>query len=395
MSRLRSCFRVLPALVALAAPLLSARPACAVHLFGTDARNTSAPTGSLANSGWQYAGYYHYNAITNPDGTPGGDFDNSLIWPIAPNWFVAAKHTVDSSAAGLTQWSVNYSGNNYGITEIVNHPTADLSLIHINGTIDSFAPLYTGSDETQESVPLYDANGNIRTDANGNPLTENVGKQMMVYGFGGLTPDLNSPILTQDGRQAGWNWKGGFHYLAWGTNRARSVEYDTRPGSETEYLRFTYEKPTLDNGDPNPHYTGVNEGFGAPEDSSAGIFIQEGGVWKLAGVLYGIDAEYDKDGKLFSDPRYGHDIFWGAIYDARGLYQMQYNEQGQQTGFELITGDNPVPTGDYATRLSTFRPWIGSVTGITAAPEPGTAGLLLSGGLIGLTFRRTRRQKHD
>src|SRR4051794_1862734 len=40
-------------------------------------RNTSVPTGTLSNSGWQYE----------------GQFNGVLVTPIAPQYFISAEHT--------------------------------------------------------------------------------------------------------------------------------------------------------------------------------------------------------------------------------------------------------------------------------------------------------------
>ena len=62
----------------LSAGLIVTAPSKAVILYGTDdpSANTTAPTGELAGSGWQYQGY----------------FSGFLGTVIASNYFVTANH---------------------------------------------------------------------------------------------------------------------------------------------------------------------------------------------------------------------------------------------------------------------------------------------------------------
>src|SRR5437879_1228019 len=92
----------------LIASLLAAAPAQAVILVRSSIRNTSAPTGSNYNSGWQYQG----NWASGFTGTP-----------IAKNYFLTAGHVGGSVGANI--W---YSGVNYPTTSVYDDPNTDLRI---------------------------------------------------------------------------------------------------------------------------------------------------------------------------------------------------------------------------------------------------------------------------
>ncbi|HYT58734.1 MAG TPA: hypothetical protein VEL06_01090, partial [Haliangiales bacterium] len=77
--------------------LLSASSVNAVLFYSTGDPNynTSAPTGSLTNSGWQYQGIW-------------GDF---LGTPIAPKYFITAQHV-----GGVIGQTFNFRGVQYTTT---------------------------------------------------------------------------------------------------------------------------------------------------------------------------------------------------------------------------------------------------------------------------------------
>jgi hypothetical protein len=356
----RSFARAGVAVFALLGAVLPVLPAHAVHLWwdkqgpedtSLPQINNFAPTGELANSGWQHVGFHRIHQTG---------------WAVAPNWFLLAKHVAD--VPDVLDWNFEYDGKSYDVVEMVKHPTADLSLLRVDGVFDKIIPMYTRSDE--------------------------VGQQIMIVGNGFAYINPDAPIITEEGNKAGYFWKFEQNQLTWATNRVEDVPQDKRAGSEADYLYFTYDAPTI-NGNPNPRSTGANEGMTGPGDSSSGVFIKDGDTWKLAGVLSGVDGFYDRDGNMIdANGNLQTDIFWGAIDDARGLWIPTFDEAtGAYTGPFKITGDEPVPTGGYAMRMSSYQGWISSVTGqnIVSAPEPSSAGLLtliLGGGVLAARLRR-------
>src|SRR5438445_12203876 len=94
----------------------------AVILFGTGDpnANTSPPTGTLANSGWQYQGTW-------------GGF---LGTPIASNYFIAAKHVGN---AGNNTFVFN--GQSYSVIQEFDHPdpNVDLTIWKVQGSFPTYA----------------------------------------------------------------------------------------------------------------------------------------------------------------------------------------------------------------------------------------------------------------
>ncbi|HMJ06350.1 MAG TPA: hypothetical protein VK474_08875, partial [Chthoniobacterales bacterium] len=94
-----------------------------------------------------------------------------------------------------------------------------------------------------------------------------------------------------------------------------------------------------------------NEAHLSVGDSGGAVFIKDGPTWKLAGINYAVD------GPIFTDNA-GGGAFDGALYDAHDFY---YQDSDNPPHYVLIPGPGPVPTGFYATRISSKLPWIRSV----------------------------------
>ena len=147
----------------------------AVILLGTgdpDA-NTTAPTGALAGSGWQYQGAF-------------GAF---LGTPIAPQFFMTAQHVAGASPTFV------YNGTTYSLVQLYNDPFSDLSIWQIAGTFPSFAPLYTGSNET--------------------------GQPLVVFGRG----TQRGGEVIANGELRGWGWGAGDGWSAGARTRHRDREW--------------------------------------------------------------------------------------------------------------------------------------------------------------------------
>src|SRR5262249_50106396 len=76
--------------------------------------NTTAPSGSLQDSGWQYE----------------GSWGGYLGTAIAPNYFLAAKHI-----GGNVGDSFTFDGVSYTTTAVFDSPSSDLRLWRVNGTL--------------------------------------------------------------------------------------------------------------------------------------------------------------------------------------------------------------------------------------------------------------------
>ncbi len=242
--------------------------------------NTTAPTGVLANSGWQFE----------------GDWGGFLGTPIAPHFFISAAHIGQAGANLVFQGSTYTSVRAFGLTN------SDLLIWQVNETFPSFAPLYSKQDE--------------------------IGKHLVVIGRG---TKRGSEIFL-DGTLRGWNWGAGDGLRRWGENHV--VDLVPYNGHDLVYATF-------DQGIPNESH--LSSG-----DSGGAIFLSDGDVWKLAGISYAVDDLYTAP-----DTSTGFDA---AVFDARGYYTYD------GTNFTLITGDTAVPTGFYASRISSELAWIYSVT---------------------------------
>jgi hypothetical protein len=84
-------------------------------------------------------------------------------------------------------------------------------------------------------------------------------------------------------------------------------------------------------------------------DSGGAVFMEVAGVWKLAGINYGVDGYFYTDSS-------GGGQFLAALFNAQGYY---YSDGATPPNYVQIAV--PTPTGFYATRISSKLPWIYSV----------------------------------
>lgn len=261
--------------------------------------NTTAPTGALAGSGWQYEGFWQ------------GSF---LGTAIAPQFFVTAKHV-----GGSVGQSFVFNGSSYLTIGMYDSPGSDLRIWEVDHAFSIYAPLYTSHDE--------------------------VGKNLVVIGRG----TQRGADVTLGGNLKGWSWGAGDGVERWGENQVSGIYNDIGLGS---LIYATFD-----------HGAGVNEAHLSSGDSGGGVFIEDGGTWKLAGINYGVDGYFATDSN-------GSSQFIAALFDTSGYY-----EQDSPGNWVPVSG----PSAFYSTRISTNADWITSVI-----PEPGTWGALVGVGLAGL-----------
>ena len=192
--------------------------------------NTTAPTGNLSGSGWQWVGYW--------DGFQGT--------PIGPHHFLTAQHI-----GGTVGHPFTYNGITFKTTAFYNDPTSDLRICEVDGTFPTWATLYRTSDE--------------------------VGRSLVVFGRGLSRGDEVHDVATNTLR--GWEWGGGGGVLRWGENAVTSV---VNGGSWGSLLYATFDQ----NG-------GINEAALAVGDSSGPVFIDDGAGWKLAGIAAAVDGPFN------------------------------------------------------------------------------------------------------
>jgi hypothetical protein len=156
-------------LLLLLAPVVSR----GVILFRTanPAANTTAPTGGLSGSGWQFEGLW-------------GSF---LGTPIAPHFFLSAKHV------GQAGTSFTFDSIAYTLVKEFSDPNSDLDLWQVVESFPTFVPLYTKSDE--------------------------VGKLTVVIGRG---TQRGTEVFT-NGVLGGWNWGPSDGVERWGENLVSAI----------------------------------------------------------------------------------------------------------------------------------------------------------------------------
>jgi hypothetical protein len=264
-------------------------PASAIIFYSTGdaSHNTNAPTGALENSGWQWQGEWSGNQ----------PYWEYLGTPIARHYFITAKHT-----GGTTSWDFRYKGVVYTPVAYTNDPSSDLQIWKVKEGFDSYAPIYTNSDES--------------------------GRGCVIFGRG-----LPRGDLVETTRTNGWKWGVRDNVMRWGTNVITGIYL-------TDYLMADF-----DGG-------GSNECTVADKDSGGAHFIKDdAGVWRLAGISYGVAPT------SFSTNSSGTPSFNAACFDYRGLWYQS------DTNWLYGSGGQLLKQTVYTTRISTRYAWITNVIG--------------------------------
>jgi len=201
------------------------------YATGDPAYNTSPPTGTLADSGWQWVGTWN-----GFQGTP-----------IGPHHFIAARHV-----GGAVGDLFVLHGASYATVAFADDPSSDLRIWTVAGAFPSWAPLYRTNDE--------------------------VGKPLVVFGRG-----LNRGAEVRDaatGTLRGWQWGPSDGKMRWGQNTVVAVmERDASWGSQL-YAVFNAQG-------------GRNVAHLALGDSSGPVFLRDDSGWKLAGVASSVDSLFN------------------------------------------------------------------------------------------------------
>jgi hypothetical protein len=285
----RTCLRLVAAAAWTVAAWVGTTDVSGVILYETAApsANTDEPAGELAGSGWQFQ----------------GQFGNFLGTPIAPHFFITAKHIYDASSA------IVFQGGTYTLVDGFYDPNSDLAIWQVAGTFPATAPLYTRADET--------------------------GKALVVIGRGtqrGSEVSINSTLK-------GWAWGVSDAAQRWGENTVAQIVPLGAGYGDALYATF-------DAG------AGLNEAHLSSGDSGGAVFIKDADdLWKLAGINYAVDGTFHTDAA-------GNGAFHAALFDIRGFY---LSNPSPPPAYEVVVGDDPVASGFYATRISSKLPWIYSV----------------------------------
>jgi hypothetical protein len=305
--------------------LVFAADAQAVILYRSAIRNKSAPTGTEANSGWQWEGNW------------AGGFVGT---PIAPHYFMSASHL-----GGSVGGAIYFHGKNYTTTAAYDDPSTDLKIYKINGTFPTYAPLYSLSSE--------------------------VGKTAVVYGRG--TGRGNAVV--KNGVTKGWLWATQDKVMSWGDNKVSST-LDGGSGYG-QLLKFNFDRNNRTS----------NEGALSTGDSGGGVFISDNGKWKLAGINYLVDGPFsltsggsqfqasifDKGGLYIN----GNQPITDTAADVPGAWYAT-RISSRQSWIKSIIGTVPA-----AVMTSP-----GDLAVTSAVPEPASLGLIAAGATLLLRRRR-------
>ena len=204
--QLRSASRVL--MLGLFLIAFSSAPAVILLSTGDPAQNTTAPTGLLAGSGWQFE----------------GSFGSFLGTPIGPHHFITVQHI------GVPSNTFAYQGANYTVKQWFDDTQSDLRIFEVAETFPAYAPLYPRSDE--------------------------VGRSIVVIGRGTQRGD---PFL-QSGIIRGWLWGASDGVQRWGESQVDQV-----PGV---YLYCTFRQ----NAGPNEAGLSAGDSGGAAFTNDAGTW---------------------------------------------------------------------------------------------------------------------------
>ncbi|MBI2947782.1 MAG: hypothetical protein HYY23_09045 [Verrucomicrobia bacterium] len=294
------------ALIATACCGLSAR---GVIFYSTadPLHNSTPPTGELADSGWHLQGAW----------------SAFLGTPISPQHFITAKHL--GGSPGI-KFSIN--GLEYTTTAFFDDPDSDLRIWKVRGRFAKFTELY--------------------------PQTDEVGKDLVVFGRGTQRGSEVTIAGLLGSTAKGWHWGFADGRKRWGQNRVGGLV--SRSGGPTTGDGTSF----AESGDllkvPFDADAGPNEAHLSAGDSGGGLFIQDGGTWKLAGVNFLVDGLYNT-----SDTGPG---FQAAIFDEAGIYK------GREGNWTRIPNSRAnIPGAFYATRISVRLNWIHTILAQTASDD--------------------------
>ena len=239
---------------------------------------------------------------------------------------IAPHFFITAQHFGVQSNTFFYRGVNYTILQWFDDPNSDLRIYEVAEQFPDYAPLYSRGDE--------------------------LGQHLVVFGRG---TQRGSDVFS-NGMLRGWEWGGSDAVERWGENQVNDI---VSFGSLGDMLYALFDA----NGFPE-------EAHLSSGDSGGAVFLSDNGVWKLAALNYSVD------GPFYTSP--GGDGFLAALFDMRSLYGIN--------GI-LITGPAPVPSGFYASRISSKLAWIQSVIGpglvnISARAQVGTGDRVCIAGFI-------------
>lgn len=237
--------------------------------------------------------------------------------PIGPRHFLTAAHI--EFVVGEPFF---FQGRTYTITSRTNLPDSDLALAAVDSDFPQYSELYERDDEVRRPV--------------------------VVFGKGRWKGE---PVVV-DGVLKGWRYaESGVGGIRWGTNVIDRVVTSTNaePGELTgSFLSADFDR---EGGDDEVHFT-----YG---DSGSPVFIEDCGVWKLAGIASAVEGPFRPTGATNVVP------FLAALFDVGGLTLVPEDEPP----VEFPIRSEPQPTAWYAAQVSAKIDVLRALAGLPI-PEP-------------------------
>ncbi len=256
-------------------------------MFWETASTTHNTTTPGDNSGWQYE----------------GQFNGFLGVPIAPHFFITAKHIGGSIGNPLI-----LHGDSYTTIAAYTSPNTDLRIWEVDHAkpFPTFAPLSSGVND--------------------------IGAVAAVFGRG----TQRGAALNHNSELKGWLWGPGDGVQRWGRN---VVEGTVDGGASLgELLYCSFNRTGI------PHECHLSVG-----DSGGGLFVLEGGLWRLAAIHYSVDAYFRRNSSEGGG-------YFAVLVDYGGM-EIGSNE----TSWTAIPEDvDDVPSSFYSSRISASLAWITS-----------------------------------
>jgi hypothetical protein len=203
-------------------------------------------------------------AGTNPSGINGFNWDyvikfnGSSSVAVDPYWLLTAAHVADD----FGNTSVTVNGQTYNQVGEIYNPTADLALIQLDRALPGYYSIYTGTYPTSSKNRLtgimagYGVTGTV-VDQYNYTFNSTTGKGTERWGYNKIDGQLN--------------YIGGIGK----TNSGFQMYFNTAD-------------------------TGLESGAGTG-DSGGGVFVQDAGIWKLAGIMADVSTDGSQDSVLAVD----------------------------------------------------------------------------------------------
>jgi len=199
------------------------------------------------------------------------NWNGSSAVAVDPYWMITAAHVADDRG-GEVGSTIDIGGSTYTLQEILYHEAtsgnpADLALLRFDKALPGYYELYDGTFPTFPPRKKLD---------------------VILVGYGVTGVDNGSYFTWTIGTEGTERW---------GTNTIDGEGIVNSNGFSSQAIVFDYDSGETD----------YEAGFGE-HDSGGGTFVNEDGIWKLAGVnayvsTNGIDGQYN-EGLSISVPAY-------------------------------------------------------------------------------------------